>query len=58
MAQRLVEMYPPGTAVSILLSDQRWHEGTVVRLEHPAVWVKTTNGREWFVTNRQRIRDK
>lgn len=51
-------MYPVGTAVAIFLADERWHEGVVVRHQPPAVWVRTGDGREWFVTNRQRIRNR
>lgn len=56
MAERLPVLYPVGTAVAILLADGRWHVGVVVRHQQPAVWVKTGDGREWFVTNRRRIR--
>lgn len=55
MAARLEEMYAVGTAVEILL-DEIWKTGVVIRHEKPAVWVQTTDGRDWFVTNRQRIR--
>lgn len=55
MAERLVAMYPVGTAVQILQNDV-WHSGIVIRHDHPAVWVQTADGRAWFVTNRQRIR--
>lgn len=55
LAERLVDLYAVGTAVEILLDD-RWLPGMVVRHEHPAVWVQTSDGRAWFVTNRQRIR--
>ena len=56
MAQRLVDRYPLHGRVEILLADERWHAGRVVAHEHPGVWVKTDNGRAWFVTNTRRIR--
>jgi hypothetical protein len=56
MAERLTEMYPLETAVEIWLNEQVWLSGVVVSHQHPAVWVKTEDGRSWFVTNRRRIR--
>ena len=56
MAERLAEMYAVGTAVEIWLGEQIWLEGTVVAHQPPAVWVRTRDGRSWFVTNRRRIR--
>ena len=56
MAERLTEMYAVGTAVEIWLGEQIWLEGTVVAHQPPAVWVRTRDGRSWFVTNRRRIR--
>lgn len=50
-----MEMYAVGTAVEILL-DGVWMPGVIIRHDSPAVWVQTTDGRAWFVTNRQRIR--
>lgn len=55
MAARLVDLYPPGEQVEILL-DEEWQIGQVVRHDYPAVWVKTTNEALWFVTNGRRIR--
>lgn len=55
VAQRLEALFPVGTAVQIL-QGQQWQSGQVVRHDQPAVWVRTDDGREWFVTNRQRIR--
>lgn len=55
MAERLVDKFPVGEEVEILLSEQ-WHGGRVVRHEFPAVWVQTGAGRFWFVTNGRRIR--
>jgi len=55
MAVRLVDLYPVGEAVEIVL-DEVWVAGRVVRHEYPAVWVQTTNEDFWFVTNGRRIR--
>ena len=55
MADRLVDLYPVGTAVQIFQENQ-WRSGVVVRHDFPAVWVQTADGLKWFVTNRQRIR--
>jgi hypothetical protein len=57
MAKRLVEQYPVATAVEIVLQEV-WVTGEVVRHEHPGVWVRTGDGRFWFVTNGRRIRMK
>lgn len=56
MAERLTALYPVGTAVQIWLSEQVWLSGVVVAHQAPAVWVRTRDGRSWFVTNRRRIR--
>jgi hypothetical protein len=55
MAVRLVDLYPVGEPVEIVL-DEQWAAGRVVGHEYPAVWVQTTNGACWFVTNGRRIR--
>jgi hypothetical protein len=57
MAARLVDLYPLGEQVEILL-DEEWQTGQVVRHDYPAVWVKTTDGYLWFVTNGRRIRKR
>ena len=49
-------MYALGTAVQIWLGEQIWVSGVVVHHQAPAVWVRTEDGRAWFVTNRRRIR--
>ncbi len=49
-------MYAVGTAVEIWLGEQAWLRGVVVDHQSPAVWVRTEDGRSWFVTNRRRIR--
>ena len=56
MAERLTALYPVGTAVQIWLGQQVWLSGVVVAHQAPAVWVRTRDGRAWFVTNRRRIR--
>jgi hypothetical protein len=33
-----------------------WWAAVVVRPEPPGIWVRTADGREWFVTNTYRIR--
>jgi hypothetical protein len=56
VAERLTEMYAVGTAVQIWPDEQEWLSGVVVAHQPPAVWVRTEDGRSWFVTNRRRIR--
>ena len=51
-------MYAVGTAVQIWLGEQVWLSGVVVAHQSPAVWVRTQNGRAWFVTNRRHIRQE
>ena len=57
MAARLVDLYPLGEQVEILL-DEQWCAAQVIRHDYPAVWVKTTSGYLWFVTNGRRIRKR
>ena len=58
MAERLVERFPVGARVEIRFRDaQDWLPGIVIRHQHPAVWVRTEDGIEWFVTNGGRIRE-
>ncbi len=60
MPPRLVEQFPVGSPVEIAFDDRcgvpSWVPGVVVRHDHPAVWVRTPDGREWFVTSGKRIR--
>jgi hypothetical protein len=61
MPPRLTEQYRPGDAVEIYLSDgedETWQPAIVVLLQHPGVWVRTDDGRAWFVTNGRRIRPR
>ena len=55
MSERLIEQYEIGDAVELLLGE-RWYPGVVVVKQHPALWVRTADGRPWFVTNSRRIR--
>ncbi len=57
MAQRLVERFQPGDHVEIYFPSPQdtWLPGRVVRQEHPGLWVETTGGHLWFVTNNRRI---
>ena len=57
MSRRLTDRFPIGTPVEIRFGEQdNWFLGVVVKHQHPAVWVKTADNREWFVTNGSRIR--
>lgn len=59
MALRLVEQYPLGAAVEIYFEAlDQWLVGVVVAHQPPAVWVQTSNGQQWFVTNGRRIRPR
>jgi hypothetical protein len=61
MPPRLVDLYHPGDAVEILLSDEEgemWRTALVRDFQHPGVWVQTTDRRLWFVTNGRRIHPK
>jgi hypothetical protein len=58
VAERLTEIYLVGTVVQIWPDEQLWLDGVVVDHQPPAVWVRTVDGRSWFVTNRRRIRPK
>ncbi|MFQ5398664.1 MAG: hypothetical protein ACE5E7_03605 [Anaerolineae bacterium] len=56
MAKRLAELYRPGDKVEIFLTEVGWMAGIVTAYDPPGIWVQTSDGRRWFVTNRQRIR--
>lgn len=60
MPPRLVEQFPVGAPVEVAFEDRcgvaAWFPGVVVRHDHPAVWVRTADGREWYVTSGKRIR--
>jgi hypothetical protein len=60
MTSRLVDQFPLGAPVEVQFDDRcgaaTWVPGVVVRHQFPAVWVRTPDGREWFVTSGKRIR--
>lgn len=60
--ERLVERFAVGAPVEVSFDDRcgvaTWVPGVVVRHAHPAVWVRTPDGREWFVTSGKRIRPR
>lgn len=57
MAQRLHERFSPGEQVEIYFSQiDRWLPGEIAGFAPPGVWVRTRDGRPWFVTNGRRIR--
>ena len=59
MAQRLVETYRIGDSVEVFFQDEvaeEWRPARVVALQHPGVWVITSDRRVWYVTNGKRIR--
>lgn len=57
MARRMTDRFKIGDSVEIWFERiDCWIAGVVDRHQHPAVWVRTADGREWFVTNGSRIR--
>lgn len=57
--RRVYEQYAPGDRVEIRFGQHLaalWQPGIVLRREPPGLWVRTTDGRDWFVTNTYRIR--
>lgn len=59
MARRIYEQYAPDDRVEIVFgnrADEEWQAAVVVRREPPGIWVQTSDGREWFMTNTYRIR--
>lgn len=59
MVKRLSELYRMQQGVEILLqyaAGERWTAGTIVSFDFPGLWVRTAEGRLWFVTNGRRIR--
>ena len=55
MAKRLADLYELGVGVEVLLG-KVWVIGVVIKHEPPGMWVRTGNGRSWFVTNGRRVR--
>ena len=56
MTKRLSEAYTPGDLVEITFGEEQWLPAQVVQHAPPGVWVRTQDGRFWFVTNTRRIR--
>ena len=57
--RHIYEQYTPGQRVEIRFSSagaDEWLAAVVLRAEPPGLWVRTADGREWFVTNTYRIR--
>ena len=59
MSRRLTDIYPIGTVVQVYFPQiDLWLDGVIDAHAHPAVWVRTLDGRRWFVTNTRRIRSQ
>ncbi|CUS04831.2 protein of unknown function [Candidatus Promineifilum breve] len=59
MMKRIYEQYAPDEQVEIIFTkrgEEEWQPALVVRREPPGIWVRTADGREWFMTNTYRIR--
>jgi hypothetical protein len=59
MPQHIYHQYAPGDRVEIVFSNRaeaEWQPAVVLRREPPGIWVRTEDGREWFMTNTFRIR--
>lgn len=59
MVRRLSEKFAEQEAVEIFLKtvdSERWTPGVIETLAFPGVWVRTEDGKRWFVTNGRRIR--
>ena len=59
MPKRIYDQYSPGDRVEIVFQDQdkdAWQPADVLRRDPPGIWVRTADGREWFMTNTYRIR--
>jgi hypothetical protein len=59
MPKRIYDQYAPGDEVEIIFGKQgeaEWQPAVVVRRKPPGIWVRTADGREWFMTNTYRIR--
>ena len=57
--RHIYEQYTPGRRVEIRFGngpEAEWAAAVVLRAVPPGIWVQTTDGREWFVTNTYRIR--
>ena len=49
-------LLPPESTCDDRCGGATWVPGVVVRHDFPAVWVRTFDGREWYVTSGKRIR--
>jgi hypothetical protein len=59
MPQRLTERFRLDEPVEVYFADNaagQWVPGRIVALQHPGVWVQTSDARIWFVTNGKHIR--
>lgn len=59
MVKRLSERFAEQEAVEIFLKTvrgERWTPATIEAFAFPGVWVRTEDGKRWFVTNSRRIR--
>lgn len=57
MGRRLQELYQTGDRIEILFAaDGAWQPAIVLRHHPPGMWVTTTDGHAWFVTNTRRVR--
>ena len=59
MPKHIYDQYTPGQRVEIAFAnggEAEWQPAIVVRQEPPGIWVRTADGREWFMTNLYRIR--
>ena len=57
--RHVYDRYAPGDRVEIRFGGAEgteWQAAVVLRAEPPGLWVRTADGREWFVTNTYRIR--
>jgi hypothetical protein len=56
MKKRIVEEFRIGEEVEIDFGEGPWLRVVVVKHAHPGLWVQDEMGRQWFVTNKKRIR--
>ena len=66
MGRRLQDLYQPGDQIEIFFAagrggwrsaaDGSWQSAIVRRHQPPGMWVVTTDGHAWFVTNTRRVR--
>jgi len=56
MAKRLHELYQLGVPVEISFDGDHWFPAVVEMYNPPGLWVRSQNGRLWYVTNTRRIR--